>query len=502
VDKGFSGNVLDVRDRKFVILGQRRRKELTPISHEILEMPPDEVSDCKSEKPKKKESNDSGVVKGEGKKKKKSKNAKERSKSDIEKKKEKKIKDQDRTKVSKSPVKNKKEKAINGELEANVKSSKKSSKQPKKGGKIESVNEAPTIPIQDSVTNVEDIDGGASETSEDRRMKDVLTRWNQDDDSSDSSDISSDSSDADQYGLNARNLVHMTKDELGLEDNALDHILLAAPDFDEAMKDFETLTAIRPSIAGSLKGLGCLTARIGLDKQAYIEIIAPDPDKPGPVGEHLKEMEQGSFTPIHYAIRRTDLSDLAEDYVPNELGYTPDRIKMFMAGTDGTPKKWEMLFMHGHFHGGVVPYFVDWGECEHPIGSIAQAGSLKSFEVSCLPGSKVHTLLKGMKDVKVVDSDVVGLKFSFLSPEGTVSFSAENPLGLKFPGLDEEDKPRFGSPENGSFSGSSTENWVREESDNSSDECSVDPADRSEDVVDGSDPEAEGGDDVSEGGDD
>ena len=497
---------MDIRDRKFVILGQRRQNDRTPRTHRILEMPPDEVSDCKSEKPKKKkkESNDSGVVKGEGKKKKKSKNVKEKSKSDIEKKKEKKVKDQDRTKVSKSSAKNKKEK---DELEVYKKSSKKSSssKQPKKGSKIESVNEPPIIPIQDSVTNVEDIDGGASETSEDRRMKDVLTRWNQDDDSSDSSDISSDSSDADQYGLSTRNLLHMTKDELGLEDNALDHILLAAPDFDEAMKDFETLTAIRPSIAGSLKGLGCLTARIGLDNQAYIEIIAPDPDKPGPVGDHLKEMEQGSFTPIHYAIRRTDLSDLAEDYVPNELGYTPDRIKMFMAGTDGTPKKWEMLFMHGHFHGGVVPYFVDWGECEHPISSIAQVGSLKSFEVSCLPGSKVHTLLKGMKDVKVVDSDVVGLKFSFLSPEGTVSFSAENPQGLKFPGLDEEDKPRLGSPENRSFSGSSTENWEHEESDNSSDESNLDPgasSDISEDVVDSSDSEAEEGDDVSEGGDD
>jgi Glyoxalase-like domain len=467
-------------------------------------MPPDEVSDVKSEKPKKKkkENLDSGVVKGEGKKKKKSKNAKEKLKSNIEETKAKKTKDQDRTKGPRISVKEKKEKGANNETTVTKKRSKKSFKEPKQGSKIESVIEAPDIPTQDSVTNVEDINEGASETSEDRRMKDVLTRWNQDDDSSDSSDVSSDFSDEDQYCVDGHNSVHMTKEELGLEDNALDHILLAAPDFDEAMKDFETLTAIRPSIAGSLKGLGCLTARIGLDKQAYIDIIAPDPDKPGPIGEHLKQMEHGSFTPIHYAVRRGDLSDLAEDYVPNELGYTPDRIKMFMAGTDGTPKKWEMLFMHGHFHGGVVPYFVDWGECEHPIGSIAQAGSLKSFEVSCLPGSKVHTLLKGMKDVTVVDSDVVGLKFSFLSPEGTVTFSAQNPQGLKFPGLEESNEPAVGS-ENESSSGSLIGNSVQEENNKSGDVVDVDPgasSDRSE--VESSDSEAEEGDDLSQGDDD
>ena len=39
---------------------------------------------------------------------------------------------------------------------------------------------------------------------------------------------------------------------------------------DEAMKEFETMTGIKPSIGGSLKGLGTKTARVGLDNQAYI----------------------------------------------------------------------------------------------------------------------------------------------------------------------------------------------------------------------------------------
>jgi hypothetical protein len=457
-------------------------------------MPRDEVTDVAKEsksstkktKKKKKESSDPDVEKSDDKKKKKKKKDKEKPESEKEiikkKKKKKKIKDGDRevddyeeeeridgsSRSAKKKKKEKQEPKTTKKESSDTKSSKKKSSE-KKGSKKpsskkktkESVIEAPRMPPQDSVDYAEDDDGGVSETSEDRKMKDILSKWNQDDDSSSSasSESSDFSDDEDEQQIRGR-----TKDELGLEDNALDHILLAAPDFVEAMKEFERMTAMRPSIGGSLKGLGCLTARIGLDKQAYIEIIAPDPDKPGPIGEQLKRMEHGSLTPIHYAIRRTNLADLADDYVPNDLGYTPDRIVMFMAGADGTPKKWEMLFMYGHFHGGAVPFYIDWGECEHPLGTIAQAGALKSFEVTCPAGSKVHTLLKGMKDITVVSGDVVGLEFSFLTSEGKVTFSSENPVGLRFPGADDMNDDELPSePGPGSSRGDS----VHEDSDSS-----------------------------------
>lgn len=375
-------------------------------------------------KKKKKSQPDVYVVKSEKKKK-----SKERSWADQEIVKKAKKKSKEKTeKDSKKSSKKKKSKESS-------KDTKKKSKKPKKSSKKKDVDEEivrPQMPKQDSVDYVEDDEDAVSETSEELKMKELLAQWDDSDNSSSSSSSSSEEEEGDESDRK-----RMTKDELGLKDNALDHILLAAPDFDEAMKEFEAMTAVRPSIGGSLKGLGALTARIGLDNQAYIEIIAPDPNKPGPIGKYLKEMENGSLTPLHYAIRQTDLSSLASDYVPNELGYEPDRIAMQLKGTDGLPRKWEMLFMQGHFLGGVVPYYVDWGECEHPISAIAQAGALKSFSVKCPAGSKVHELLKGMTEVKAVDSDTVGLEFSFSSPEGVITFSADNPKGLQFPSADD-----------------------------------------------------------------
>ncbi len=389
----------------------------------------------KKEKDDAEEADDGSVEKKDKKKKKKSK---EKDKEKKEKSKEKtKSKSKEKESSPESPKKTKKkskDKEKNKKKDKdkdNDKKSKKKKKDKDPTPEPESISPPPPV-VLDQIDYVDDDDGNASETSDDRKMKELLQQWDEDGDDSSGSSSSDEEEqhDEDEPAFEER---RMTKAELGLEDNSLDHIVLAAPNFEEAMKEFETMTGIKPSVGGSLKGLGTITARVGLDNQAYIEIIAPDPKKPGPIGDHLMDLEEGSLVPIHYAIRQTDLSDLADDYVPNELGYDPDRIAMFRAGTDGLPRKWEMLFMHGHLLGGTVPYFVDWGDCEHPIGCIAQVGSLKSLVVSCPVGSKVSKLLKGMKGITVVDGEL-GLEFSFGSPEGTITFSGDRPPGLKFPG--------------------------------------------------------------------
>merc|ERR1712130_628349 len=84
-----------------------------------------------------------------------------------------------------------------------------------------------------------------------------------------------------------------TKHDLNLQDNVLDHIVIAAPDFQEALKEFENMTGIKPSVVGSLRGLGTKSARVGLDDNAYIEIIAPDPKNSGPIGAALaRDLEE------------------------------------------------------------------------------------------------------------------------------------------------------------------------------------------------------------------
>eukprot|EP00529_Nitzschia_sp_RCC80_P026251 CAMPEP_0113494134 /NCGR_PEP_ID=MMETSP0014_2-20120614/28951_1 /TAXON_ID=2857 /ORGANISM="Nitzschia sp." /LENGTH=347 /DNA_ID=CAMNT_0000388019 /DNA_START=172 /DNA_END=1215 /DNA_ORIENTATION=+ /assembly_acc=CAM_ASM_000159 len=281
-----------------------------------------------------------------------------------------------------------------------------------------------------------DSDSDNSGGEEDERMKQLLAGWNDDDDdSSDSSDDEDEEDDEeDQQKAGA------TKFDLNLEDNVLDHIVIAAPDFQEALKEFENMTGIKPSVVGSLRGLGTKSARVGLDNNAYIEIIAPDPKNSGPIGAALaKELEEGTLVPYHYAIRSSEVEDMKDDYVPNELGWQPDHISMFGASPDGTPKKWEMLYLYGHKIGGVVPFYIDWGQCDHPSASIPEVGSLKALVVRAPAGHKVHDLLSSVSGIEIEEGPPM-LEFSFGSPEGTITFSADNPVGIRFPGFEEGDE--------------------------------------------------------------
>jgi hypothetical protein len=285
---------------------------------------------------------------------------------------------------------------------------------------------------QEQVKYIEDHVNDEENDSETERMKNMLAQW--DDESSDSS---SDDDDDDDTLNQEEELISLekeyTKEELGLNDNEIDHIILAAPDYDEAVKEFETMTGIKPARTGSLKGLGIRTARVATNSNCYIEILAPDPVKTGPIGGRLAKLEAGSLIPYHFAIRQNDLAELQQDYVPNELGYVPDQINLYSTTPDGLPSRWGMLFCCSHFLGGVVPYFVDHGACTHPLSGLPTVGPLKELKCTAPGGSPVHKLLKNI-EYTVTEEGNPAIEFSIGTPAGVITFSSDRPEGLVFPG--------------------------------------------------------------------
>lgn len=261
------------------------------------------------------------------------------------------------------------------------------------------------------------------------KMKALLAGWGGDDDDDDDSD--DDSEDGSESDPSER--------ELELEDNLLDHIILAAPDLDEAMKDFESMAGTTPVIAGAIKGLGIKCARVSFAGESYLEIIAPDPDAPGPIGQLLKNKSITELTPFHYAIRSSKAEQLKDTV--KEFGYTPDHISMFGAKKDGTPKKWEMLFLYKHKMGGIAPYIINWDNSEHPCATLPIVGKLKKFTVRFPEGDPAHKLLKHLNPEGVnVETGKPKMSFQFSSPEGTVKFATSKAVGYKFPGFEDSDE--------------------------------------------------------------
>ena len=226
--------------------------------------------------------------------------------------------------------------------------------------------------------------------------------------------------------------------DVNLQNNVLDHIVLAAPDLEEAMVHFEDMCGIRPNPVGPLQGLGAKTAHIGLDNNRYIEIIAPDKENPGPIGDILKTLDPGTLTPWHYAIRSTEVSRLIEGYVYDVLGWEPDHIAMVQALPDTSIRQWDLLTMYGHDMGGCAPCYVKWKDHgQHPTATIALKASLESLRVRAPQFHDVHKLISGVDGIDVDFGEPL-LECTIETPNGTVTFSADFPTGLVFPGYDEQ----------------------------------------------------------------
>jgi len=74
----------------------------------------------------------------------------------------------------------------------------------------------------------------------------------------------------------------------------LDHIVLAAPDLDEAKRSFNDQTGVMPMDGGPHENLGTRNALVSFGDGVYLEIIAPDPEQP-PYGQYF---EPNSKSPV------------------------------------------------------------------------------------------------------------------------------------------------------------------------------------------------------------
>ena len=202
------------------------------------------------------------------------------------------------------------------------------------------------------------------------------------------------------------------------------------------MGEFEKKTGVAVVIAGTVKGLGIKCARISFTDSSYLEIIAPDPKGPGPIGELIKAKGIKELVPFHYAIRSSRAEELKDEVT--EFGYTPDHITMFGAKPDGTPRKWEMLYLYGHSLGGTCPFFINWANSDHPCATLPVVGKLKKLAIRAPEDDPVHKLFDhvGVEGVAVEVGDKPKLAVTFSSPEGTVKFSTHKAVGFKFPGFE------------------------------------------------------------------
>jgi hypothetical protein len=202
---------------------------------------------------------------------------------------------------------------------------------------------------------------------------------------------------------------------------ALDHLVYAVPDLEQAVAEFARRTGVIPVPGGRHVGRGTANYLVGLGGAAYLELIGPDPA----AGEHRAQFAMpfgvGALTaPVlrTWAIATTAIDTQVQ--VARERGYDPgEAAPMSRRAPDGDLLEWRLTTETTSDGGGLVPFLIDWGHTVHPTHLGLPEVALISLRASSPIPSVIRSRLSALGcDLEVDYADKPQLEAVVLSGNG------------------------------------------------------------------------------------
>lgn len=177
----------------------------------------------------------------------------------------------------------------------------------------------------------------------------------------------------------------------------LDHLVLATPDLEAAVRAFAERTCVEPAPGGSHIGLGTANFLVDLGDESYLEIIGPDldqppPDLPRPFG--IDELTEPRL--VTWAMRTDDLDALVAE--ARDGGYDPGEPRAMSRQTaDGELLEWRLTMPRFDYADGLVPFVIDWGTSRHPTSRPLPHAPLRGFHAVHPDPASVRPALAAMR---------------------------------------------------------------------------------------------------------
>ena len=159
----------------------------------------------------------------------------------------------------------------------------------------------------------------------------------------------------------------------------VDHLVYAVPDLDSGVVDLERRLGVRASPGGRHPGRGTRNALIALDADSYLEILAPDPAQPAPVGGRWFGVDPATPARLAgWAVKGSDLAGVAASAAARGVPLGP-----VVAGSrqrpDGVALKWTLTDPGLSSGVTLLPFFIDWADSPHPAATVARGPVLVSL---------------------------------------------------------------------------------------------------------------------------
>lgn len=174
----------------------------------------------------------------------------------------------------------------------------------------------------------------------------------------------------------------------------VDHLVYATPDLQRGIAEIERLTGVRATPGGRHPDLGTHNALLALGPASYLEIIAPDrtqprPARPRPFG--LDTLQASRL--VTWAARCSDVQRIEHEAAACgvELGETLHGERQ---RPDGTVLSWCFTNPHTGREGGLIPFFIDWGQTPHPARSAVGGVELLDLHAEHPEPERIRSVLQ------------------------------------------------------------------------------------------------------------
>ena len=201
----------------------------------------------------------------------------------------------------------------------------------------------------------------------------------------------------------------------------VDHLVYAAPSLDAGIEAMAERLGVTAAYGGKHTGIGTHNALLSLGQNAYLEIIAPDPDQPPPTDPlpfGLSELHEPGL--VAWALAVTDIESLAES--AREAGYDPGPvIQMSRALPDGGDLSWRLALRRPAAGDGLVPFLIQWEPGPHPSASSPGGCTLTDLTAEHPRPDVVSTMMSALGvNLPLAEAARPALIATIEGPHGTV----------------------------------------------------------------------------------
>lgn len=150
----------------------------------------------------------------------------------------------------------------------------------------------------------------------------------------------------------------------------MDHLVFASPDLDDGVAHVERLLGVETAPGGQHHGLGTRNRLIGLGPDCYMEVVSIDPEQPEPDGPRWFGLDGlKSHRLVSWCAKAPELDDVVARGRAAGIDLGEPRSGGRVT-PDGRKLSWTFSDPWAERAGGVIPFFIDWGDTTHPAAGL------------------------------------------------------------------------------------------------------------------------------------